>query len=133
MFRQEDEPAMRFLNPAFLWVLSAAVLLGASLWIYSGQAFRCRIRLFIGEADGRWEEALKRKRRRLLLMVAALLLFGVALAQPLAGLKGDAAKRQGVNLLIALDGSSSMLTEDVSPNRFGLAQKGIASLVNSFD
>jgi Ca-activated chloride channel family protein len=129
---------MKFFSPQFLWFLPAVALLGLALWWHCGRAYRRALELFVATrlrparlADG----TLTRRRRRLVLVVGALLALACALARPLAGLSNPGAQRQGVNVILAVDGSKSMLVEDVPPahNRFDLAQAGINSLLQNFD
>ena len=53
---------------------------------------------------------------------AALLCFIVALARPQYGTKVETRERQGIEAIIALDVSNSMLAEDVKPNRLQKAK-----------
>ena len=64
-----------------------------------------------------------------LLMVAlALLIF--AAAQPQYGTKEQTIKRQGIEVMFALDISNSMLAEDVAPNRLERAKQMLTKLVD---
>lgn len=58
----------------------------------------------------------------------ALLVFG--LANPQIGSKLEEVKREGVDIMIALDVSNSMLAEDLSPNRLERAKRAIAQLID---
>ena len=51
-----------------------------------------------------------------------------ALAQPQFGSKLVTSKRKGVELIIALDVSNSMMAEDIKPNRLERAKRAIAKL-----
>lgn len=66
---------------------------------------------------------------------AALLLFSLcfiilSLAEPKWGFHIEEVKRRGIDLVIALDVSKSMLAEDVKPNRLSRAKLEIESLLN---
>jgi hypothetical protein len=52
-----------------------------------------------------------------LLFVAIILLF-VALANPKIGTQLGTVKREGVDIVFAIDVSKSMLAEDIAPNRW---------------
>lgn len=56
------------------------------------------------------------------------LIFG--LANPQIGTKLKEVKREGVDLMITLDVSNSMLAEDLSPNRLERAKRAISQLVD---
>jgi Ca-activated chloride channel homolog len=60
--------------------------------------------------------------------VAAIGLLIVALAQPQFGSKLLTSKRKGIELMIALDVSNSMMAEDIKPNRLERAKRAIAKL-----
>lgn len=68
---------------------------------------------------------------RSLLFALALLFLILGLARPQFGLKQATQKRTGVELMIALDVSRSMLAQDVKPNRLERAKLEIAHLVQN--
>lgn len=67
---------------------------------------------------------------RLFCMLAAMLLFIIALAGPKIGTEVREVQRVGVNMMIALDLSRSMNTQDVNPSRLEKAKFEINRLVN---
>src|SRR5690625_5837335 len=72
-------------------------------------------------------------RVRLFSFLAALLFFIIALAGPKIGTEVREVQRQGVNLMVALDLSRSMNTQDVSPSRLNKAKLELNRLVNRLD
>ncbi len=68
---------------------------------------------------------------RLGLSVAGLALLAVALSQPQCGTRAEIAKRSGVDLVVVLDASRSMLAADVRPDRLTRAKLEIAALLDS--
>jgi Ca-activated chloride channel family protein len=69
-----------------------------------------------------------RRRASRALWAAALLLAVVALLQPLWGAGGQDAAPRGVDLVVCLDVSRSMLARDVEPSRIAAARAEIRSL-----
>ena len=67
------------------------------------------------------------------LMFSALALIVVMLARPQFGSKMETVKRSGVETVIALDISNSMLAEDVTPSRLEKAKKLISRLIDTFN
>jgi Ca-activated chloride channel homolog len=65
---------------------------------------------------------------KFLIWMVALGLIITALAQPQFGSKLLTSKRKGVELIIALDVSNSMMAEDIKPNRLERAKRAIAKL-----
>lgn len=71
----------------------------------------------------------RRRTRRAAFRTAAIGLLVVALAGPMWGFRWEAVKREGIDLMVALDTSRSMLTTDVKPNRLTRAKLGIQDLL----
>ena len=69
------------------------------------------------------------RRCKAALVVVGLLCLLVALVGPQWGFHWQEVKRRGVDLVIALDVSKSMLAEDVKPNRLGRATLAIQELI----
>lgn len=57
----------------------------------------------------------------------------VALARPQFGSKLKEVKREGIELVIALDVSNSMLAEDIHPNRLERAKQAISNLIDRLE
>lgn len=57
----------------------------------------------------------------------------IMLARPQFGSKLEDVKKQGVEVIIALDVSNSMLAEDIQPNRLTRAKQAISRLVDNLD
>jgi Ca-activated chloride channel family protein len=66
---------------------------------------------------------------RLVLLLIGAAAMALALARPQWGLVREKVEREGVDVVLALDSSGSMATEDVTPNRFFLARAALQSLV----
>ncbi|WP_338864298.1 VWA domain-containing protein [Myxococcus stipitatus] len=59
-----------------------------------------------------------------------LALFGFALAQPQCGTKSELTKRRGIDVVVALDASKSMLARDVQPSRLERAKLELTTLLD---
>jgi Ca-activated chloride channel family protein len=57
----------------------------------------------------------------------------IMLARPQFGSKIEDVKKQGVEVIIALDVSNSMMAEDIQPNRLSRAKQAISRLVDDLD
>jgi Ca-activated chloride channel family protein len=62
-----------------------------------------------------------------LLAVAAL---AIALANPVKGTRAETVKREGIDIVFAIDVSRSMLAEDVAPNRLEKAKQIAGQVIN---
>jgi len=65
--------------------------------------------------------------------VLAVIFMITALAQPRWGYEWEELHQQGVDIIIALDVSNSMLAEDIKPNRLARARHKIADLLQMLD
>ena len=114
----------RFEDPLFLLLLGAVPLLA---WWYVVRGRRSRGSLThpdvagLGRADrgeGRWLQHLPAALRGL-----ALVALVVAFARPQTGVTGENVVTEGIDIVLALDISSSMLAEDLAPNRIEAAKE----------
>ena len=63
------------------------------------------------------------------MLVAVVLLAVVALARPQWGFDWQEVRHEGLDILVAIDTSNSMLTEDVKPNRLERAKLAVKDLL----
>ena len=73
----------------------------------------------------------RRRRLRAGLVVGALAAVVLGLAGPMWGFRWERVHREGVDLVIAIDTSRSMLAEDVKPNRLARAKLAVRDLVQT--
>lgn len=71
-----------------------------------------------------------RPRFKFFVLMLALAFFIAGIARPQFGSKLKKVKREGVELIIALDVSNSMMAEDIQPNRLERAKRAISRLVD---
>ena len=65
------------------------------------------------------------------LLIVALTLLIVAAARPQYGQQEKTVKRQGIEVMVALDISNSMLAEDVAPNRLDRAKQMLSKMIDN--
>jgi len=75
-------------------------------------------------------KSLVKERIRKVLIVIVLSFLIVALARPQIGSRLTMTKRYGVDIMIAIDTSSSMLAQDIKPSRIEKAKLEISSLID---
>jgi Ca-activated chloride channel family protein len=64
---------------------------------------------------------------------AALILLVTGLANPQIGTRLEEVKREGVDIIIALDISNSMKAEDIRPNRLERAKQAVSRLIDKLE
>ena len=124
----------RFEDPIYLYALVLIPLLALVRWMMVRQQKR-RLRRF-GDKElvrqlmpdvSRWRPLVK-----FCLLLLALALLIVMLARPQFGTRISQEKRTGIETIIAIDISNSMLAEDVSPSRLDRAKMMVENLVDHF-
>lgn len=76
------------------------------------------------------EKSLFKSIFKIIVLSLALLFLIVALVNPKMGTKLKTVKREGVDIVFALDVSKSMLTEDIAPNRLEKAKQIISKIID---
>lgn len=124
-FEQPDVLWLLFLVPAFFvaWVVLNNRVRRASESIVSSPLLS---RVAYGQSS-------RRKWVRIALWLLAASLLIVATARPQVGTRLEEVKREGVDVLIAVDLSLSMLCEDFSPSRLESAKFSIQKFVNGLE
>lgn len=113
----------------FLWGLVAA---GAALAV---AAFRAKQKAFKTLGDHQVlaklfpPEAGPRQRLKAVMQLAGLALLVAAMAGPRWGQKFEEVQRRGIDVVIAVDVSASMLAEDIKPNRLEQAKRELGLLI----
>lgn len=67
---------------------------------------------------------------KFVMLIVAFIMLIIGLANPQIGSKLVEGERSGIDLVIALDISNSMLAEDVKPNRLEQSKQAISTLIN---
>lgn len=125
----------RFEEPAYLYLLLLLPVLALLYW-YSNYRRRRAIRKF-GDPElmvmlmpdvSKYRPDVK---FGIIWLVVGL--FSLLLARPQFGSKLETVKRQGVEVMIALDISNSMLAQDVQPSRLAKAKRLVAQLVDKME
>ncbi len=122
---------MKWGNPdllVWLWLLFPAAWI---LFMLQRRRLRALEAWMAPEALARMAPAWKRKAltRRMLLWILGAGLLTTALARPQWGFHWEEVKRRGLDIIVVLDTSKSMLTRDIKPDRLTQAQWGIRDMV----
>ena len=122
---------MKWGNVQLLYWLPLALPLAWALFALLRRRRRALAQLvdpaLLGVLAPAWNPA--RAQSRLMLRVLALALLVVALARPQWGFHWEDVRRQGLDLLVVLDTSRSMMASDIKPTRLQQAKWGIRDLL----
>lgn len=123
---------MFFARPEMLWLMAVVMPL---LSLFLVWAWRKRQRLMRQFVQSRLLAVLtvgvspRRQKLRMILFAAAIALILLALARPLYGFTEEEFTRRGVDILVAIDTSRSMLARDVPPDRLTRAKLAALDLM----
>lgn len=123
---------MRFDSPQILFLVPVAIVLLWLFWTWAAARRRRMIARF-GQAESmaKLTRGLSPARRRLkaALLTTAVALLLTALARPQYGTLERPMRRRGVEVLVAIDTSLSMLATDVKPTRLDRARAMLRDLL----
>lgn len=108
-----------------LWFIPAAVVLAVLWWYFRSKKQYPSLRVSSVSSFAGFENSVKSKIKKLLpvLRVLSLVLLLVAIARPQTSQEEEKVTTEGIDILIAVDVSTSMLAKDFSPNRLESAKK----------
>ena len=121
---------MKFAHPAYLllfWLIPALVI----FFFYASRKKDRLTKLFCGETlYAELVPAARRRRQRLkaALLLGAICLLIFSLMQPRWGFQWEDITRKGIDVIVAIDVSQSMLAEDIKPNRLERAKRKVYDL-----
>lgn len=122
----------RIANPEYLYALLVIPVLIALFW-YSRIRRKQALALF-GQKEILWvlmpNVSSGRPVLKFVILMLALGSIIIAIARPQFGSKLKTEKRKGIELIIALDVSNSMMAEDIEPNRLERSKRAISQLVD---
>lgn len=125
----------RFEEPAYLYLLLLIPILVVGYIYLRYQRKKALLRFGDPEllASLMPEVSVYRPNVKFVILLFAVTLFPFLLARPQFGSKLETVKRQGIEVMIALDISNSMLAQDVQPSRLEKAKRLVAQLVDKME
>jgi Ca-activated chloride channel family protein len=126
---------MQFAHPQALWFFWLLPLLLLAFWFHRRRAAERLTRLLAPAQLRRLQDGQSATRRRWrgALRVLALSQFILALARPQWGASEVDVEQQGIDLIVALDISRSMLAGDIQPDRLTRAKVELGDLIEALD
>lgn len=123
---------MKFADPVYfkwLWLIPLILILST---VFARRS-RARLKKALGEKTAPFLSSSvseSRRRVKLTLKLLAFTCFVVALARPQFGKSLQEVKVRGIELVIAIDVSNSMLAEDIKPSRLEAAKSELMRLID---
>jgi len=126
---------LRFAHPEFLHALWGIPIL-IVFFVYSFKRKETLLKRF-GQLEILKKMMVGLKKSRLIwkavLFLLAYSFIVVALADPQIGTRLEEVKREGVDIIVALDVSLSMRAEDIAPNRLEKAKHEVSGLIDNLE
>lgn len=122
----------RFAQPEYLYLLLIVPLL-VMLFIWNTIRRKRKLQSFGNPellAQYMPNVSMVRPQFKFYIQILALVLLIVALARPQFGVKEQTVKRQGMEVMVALDVSNSMLAQDVAPSRLGRSKQLLSKIID---
>ena len=125
----------RFAHPEYLYALAALPVIFILFLLMVQWKKRARRQLGEQILIDRLSSAHSRSKQvlKLILSLTALALIIIACANPQIGTRLEEVKREGVDIIIALDVSNSMKAEDIKPNRLERSKQAISRLLDGLE
>ncbi len=126
---------LRFENPQYFYLFTLIPVLLGLFWLswhFRKQALNRFGQQKVFKVIMPWR-SVRRPWLRFTLILMAFSMLIVAAANPLVGSRMQEAKREGVDLIIALDVSRSMLAQDIRPNRLERARMAVSRLIDRLE
>jgi Ca-activated chloride channel family protein len=123
---------IQFGNPQLLWLLLLVPVWAGWFW-YALYRRRKLASQFVSASlldEVAYSLSPNRSRAKAVLWIGAWTLLAIGAANPQVGTKMEEIKREGIDVIIALDLSYSMLCEDFPPSRLESAKHEIQKFVN---
>ena len=125
----------RFANPNVLWLLVVVVLL---VLLYQWRRYQSKkslsrfgdVNMLRPLMDG---VSKQKPRMKFVLQIVALVCLIVAGARPQFGSKLQNVKKEGIEVMVCLDISNSMLAEDIAPNRLEKSKRMLSRMLDQME
>lgn len=113
-----------------LWIIPVVILLFIILQIWKRKTQKKFANKYLLEKLSP-EKSFFKSLLKVFVLCLAFASLVIALVNPKIGIKLETVKRQGVDIVFALDVSKSMLAEDVAPNRLEKSKQLVTQIINN--
>ena len=126
---------IRFANIEYFWLLLIGVLFFIMYLYYNAWKKRSSKRFGSKkQLDGLMPDVSSVKPVfKFILVLLGLIFLVIGLVDPQVGSKLEKVKREGIDLMLVLDVSNSMMAEDIKPNRLERSKMAISNLIDNLE
>ena len=123
---------IRFENTEYVYLLLFIAVLMLVFWFYNIWKKKARKRFGDRQIVPVLipNESKSKPYIKFMLVLLAFIVFVIGIINPQVGSKLEKVKREGIDLMLVLDVSNSMLAEDIKPNRLERSKMAISSLID---
>lgn len=124
---------IRFAHPEYFYLLLLVFFFVFAFWYYNSWRKRAGKRFGDKKTIDQLMPLVSKGKPRLkfTLIILAFVLLVIGITDPQIGSKLEKVKREGIDLMLVLDVSNSMLAEDIKPNRLERSKMAISSLIDN--
>ena len=126
---------IRFAHTEYLYALVLVLVFLLIFWMYSTWKKKAKKRFGDEQVIGGLMPTISTGKPvvKFILIIIAYVFLVFGIVNPQVGSKLEKVKREGIDLMLVLDVSNSMLAEDIRPNRLERSKMAISNLVNRLE
>lgn len=123
---------IRFANAEYLYALIMVLVFILLYWFYNNWKKHAKNSFGDAQVIGKLMPKVSESKPliKFILILIAFIFLVIGIADPQIGSKLEKVKREGIDLMLVLDVSNSMLAEDIKPNRLERSKMAISNLVD---
>ncbi len=123
---------MKYENINYLYLLPLVFIMAAAYIVFFKNKQKALEKFAQAELLGRIVLSTSKRKQiaKAAFVITALLFILFSLVQPKWGYRWEEVERKGVDIVVAVDTSRSMLADDIKPNRLEAAKREISKLLN---
>ncbi len=123
---------IQFANTEYFYALILVLVFVLLYWFYNNWKKRAKKRFGDAQVIGQLMPKVSEGKPlvKFILILIAFIFLIIGIVDPQVGSKLEKVKREGIDLMLVLDVSNSMLAEDIRPNRLERSKMAISNLID---
>lgn len=126
---------MKYENISYLYLLPIVFIMAAAYVVFFKNRHKALRKFVQAELIDNLVQSVSKKTQiiKAIFAVSAILFIIFSLIQPKWGYRWEEVERRGIDIVVAVDTSRSMLADDIKPNRLEAAKREIKDLLSVID